>query len=350
MSEQAASGSDLHGAEGPSLDLCPALFLMLVRKISRLPVQYESVAKRMTSKDHNRFFLPAWGISLILHGAVVGLAFIFVAQIKPVPQGETFQWDVALVEEASPDAKSEQASSVVASAQPPVEKLFPSQTKPAPKTSQPVVSVERKIEPPPPTIEQVPTVEQKVEIPQLREEPVEPRQVEVAEPAVETKQSEPMMAAPVPEPVESQSVEHELVAAASTPDVPVFQETPTANETQPDHIDTDPVGIAEPQVSGPSAKADNRWLAESLWRRVAELKRYPNSSRMNGEEGKVILKAVIRSDGQLATVSVQKSSGYSALDEAAMEAVRLACPIHMRQAIGKPQIVVSLPIVYRLAN
>lgn len=28
MSEQAASGSDLRGAEGPSLDLCPALFLM----------------------------------------------------------------------------------------------------------------------------------------------------------------------------------------------------------------------------------------------------------------------------------------------------------------------------------
>ncbi|MBX3335316.1 MAG: energy transducer TonB, partial [Nitrospira sp.] len=83
---------------------------------------------------------------------------------------------------------------------------------------------------------------------------------------------------------------------------------------------------------------------------VAEFKRYPNTSRMNGEEGKVILKAVIRSDGRLAEVFVQKSSGYSALDQAAMEAVRLACPLHMKQAISKPQIVVSLPIVFRLAN
>jgi protein TonB len=91
-------------------------------------------------------------------------------------------------------------------------------------------------------------------------------------------------------------------------------------------------------------------LAESLWRRVAELKRYPNSARMNGQEGKVILKAVIRSDGQLADVFVQKSSGYSALDQAAIEAVKLACPLHMKHAIGKPQIVVSLPIVYSLAN
>ena len=39
-----------------------------------------------------------------------------------------------------------------------------------------------------------------------------------------------------------------------------------------------------------------------------------------------------------------------ALDEAAIEAEKLACPLHMKHAIGKPQIVVSLPIVYSLAN
>jgi protein TonB len=87
-----------------------------------------------------------------------------------------------------------------------------------------------------------------------------------------------------------------------------------------------------------------------LWRRVAELKRYPSSARLNGQEGKVILKAIIRSDGQLADVFVQKSSGYSVLDAAAIEAVKLACPLYMKHAIGKPQIVVSLPIVYSLAN
>jgi protein TonB len=103
-------------------------------------------------------------------------------------------------------------------------------------------------------------------------------------------------------------------------------------------------------MSGAEARTDNRWLAESLWRRVAELKRYPSAARLNGQEGKVILKAVIRSDGQLADVVVQKSSGHSVLDEAAIEAVKLACPLYMKQAIGKPQIVVSLPIVYSLAN
>jgi protein TonB len=101
---------------------------------------------------------------------------------------------------------------------------------------------------------------------------------------------------------------------------------------------------------GPDVKVDHRWLAESLWRRVAELKRYPSSARLNGQEGKVILKAVIRADGHLAEVSIQKSSGHQILDAAAIEAVKLACPLHMKHAIGKPEIVVSLPIVYSLAN
>jgi protein TonB len=101
---------------------------------------------------------------------------------------------------------------------------------------------------------------------------------------------------------------------------------------------------------GPETKADHRWLAESLWRRVGELKRYPSSARLNGQEGKVILKAVIRSDGHLIEVTVQKSSGHHILDDAAIEAVKLACPLHMKHAISKPEIVVSLPIVYSLAN
>ena len=304
----------------------------------------------MTSKDDNQFWFPAWGISVVLHGAVVCAAFIFVGYVKPVLQDNPFQWDVALVEEGRPGPNSEHVSSVVASAQPPVEKLLPSQTKPVPKTSQSVMPVERKIEPPSPAIEQVPPVEQKVEVPQLHEEPVEPRQVEVAEPIAETEQPEPVMAAPVPEPVESQSVEHESVAVAPASDVAVFQQAPAQAETHIGRMDAAPGEMTEPQASSAGAKADNRWLAESLWRRVAELKRYPNASRMNGEEGKVVLRAVIRSDGQLETVSVQKSSGYTALDEAAMEAVRLACPLHMKQALGKPQIVVTLPIVYRLAG
>ena len=99
----------------------------------------------------------------------------------------------------------------------------------------------------------------------------------------------------------------------------------------------------------PAVKADHGWLAESLRRRLAELKRYPSTARLNGWEGKVVLRAVIRADGHLSEVKVHRSSGYEALDNAAMEAIRLVCPLHMQQPIGTSE-VAYVPIVYSLGS
>lgn len=209
--------------------------------------------------------------------------------------------------------------------------------------------LEQKIEPPPPTIDPVQKMEQKVENLQPREEPMQQRIVESSEskvePVVKTKEPEPVAAPPLPdEPVAV------APAPASSHEVVAQQEAPADSPSQEARVDAAPMEVAKAPAPGSETKADHRWLAESLWRRVAELKRYPNQARMNGQEGKVILKAIIRSDGHLADVFVQKSSGHSVLDEAAIEAVKLACPLHMKHAIGKPQIVVSLPIVYSLTN
>jgi protein TonB len=235
--------------------------------------------------------------------------------------------------------------------QPPAKKASPSQITRVSEISQTVVPVERKIVPLQSTVESVQPIDQKREAPQLREAPTEQR-VEVTEPkvapALDSKESEPVAVAGSQEPVEAQAVQREAAAGSSvltsSPEIPLAQETSLQTSSPTDGVDAPAIQMAKASAS------DHRWLAESLWRRVAELKRYPNSARMNGQEGKVILKAVIRSDGQLADVSVQKSSGYHVLDEAAIEAVKLACPLQMKHAIGKPQIVVSLPIVYSLAH
>ncbi|ULA64154.1 MAG: TonBC domain-containing protein [Nitrospira sp.] len=100
----------------------------------------------------------------------------------------------------------------------------------------------------------------------------------------------------------------------------------------------------------PATKADNAWLAESLGRRIKELTRYPNSARLNGTEGKVVLRVILRADGHLAGVTVHRSSGHDVLDRAAMETVRLACPIHMKQALSAAEVAVYVPIVYSLAG
>jgi hypothetical protein len=138
----------------------------------------------MTSAEDNRFFFPAWGLSLVLHGVVVGLAFAFVSQVKPALEDDGFQWDVALVEKARPDFKSESVTSTMAPEQPPAKKASLSQVTRVSEISQTVVPIERTIVTPQPTVESVQTIDQKIEAPQ-REEPVEQGSVEVAAPKVE---------------------------------------------------------------------------------------------------------------------------------------------------------------------
>lgn len=108
--------------------------------------------------------------------------------------------------------------------------------------------------------------------------------------------------------------------------------------------------VAKAAPVRPATKADNAWLAESLGRRIREVTRYPSSARLNGTEGKVVLRVVLRADGQLAEVTVHRSSGHEVLDRAAMETIRLACPLHMKQALSAPEVAVYVPIVYSLAG
>jgi periplasmic protein TonB len=315
----------------------------------------------MPSTNENHFLFPAWGISLALHGVAVWLALAFAAQVKPVLEEEVFKWDVALVQSAELDKSSEPAEPVIRPGRPQVRVAAPPPAEPQAGTTMHRVAPPQTVQ----MIEAVKPIEQKLEpLAQFTAEPVPPVEqnlVEVAKPkverVVEAKEPEPVQHAEtlvaqspsvaVPasaEPVEAQPSHHESPTPASpaSPSHEAEKNVPAISEASGQ--------VAKATAPASEAKADHRWLAESLWRRVAELKRYPSSARLNGQEGKVILKAVIRSDGQLAEVSVQKSSGHTILDAAAIEAVKLACPLYMKHAISKPEIVVSLPIVYSLAN
>lgn len=343
----------------------------------------------MTAVTHNRFLAPAWIVSVTLHGVVVTLAMLFAAQVRPVIQEEPFKWDVALVETVNTDSPAEPMPQPAAEPMRPAVRPVQPQVRPAPPTVepppdrvmhrvapqqtvqmvhpevQPVKPVEREEPPPPlktepvtPPVTPVPEktiepVEQHIaEIPRTKPEPVmptkEPEPVQSSEPVIAQRQP---VAPPPSEAVETRPVENPV--KASTPESASFAPAETAapvSSSSDAARQEAPMQTAKAAPPGHEVKTDHRWLAESLWRRVAELKRYPNSARLNGQEGKVILKAVIRSDGHLIDVTVQKSSGHQILDAAAVEAVKLACPLHMKHAINKPEIVVSLPIVYSLAN
>ena len=187
-------------------------------------------------------------------------------------------------------------------------------------------------------------------------------QAVVSEPAVMETRPEPVVtasapvvhAAPAAEPAPaSPAPAVEAVASVSepvpAPPAPVAAVPAPVAAAQPD-----PATLQEHQVVArvatprPATKADYGWLAESLHRRIIELRHYPSTARLNGWEGNVVLKVSIRNDGQLKDVEVVKSSGHESLDQAAMEAVRRACPLHMKHELTAPMVVLHLPVSYSL--
>jgi TonB family protein len=119
----------------------------------------------------------------------------------------------------------------------------------------------------------------------------------------------------------------------------------TESSAQPE-VETFP----ELTVTDSRIHTDYSWLADSLSHRMAELNRYPHDARRNGWEGKVVLRMTIGADGGLRDLIVQDSSGYEPLDQAAKEAVRQACPLPLQHKIHRPEIAITLPVVYRLSN
>ncbi|MGZ8226652.1 MAG: energy transducer TonB [Methylococcaceae bacterium] len=49
---------------------------------------------------------------------------------------------------------------------------------------------------------------------------------------------------------------------------------------------------------------------------------YPSISRELGEQGRVLVRAMVTTDGHVGQVTLRKSSGFSRLDQAALESVK----------------------------
>lgn len=327
--------------------------------------------------DRGSFFsrvsIQAWSASALLHGVLVLTAVLWMPKLTIVLEQEPFRWEVSLVNSASEDTQRIEQM-VAAAATSALSRMDQQQEKPIPPTKMSTAKTFREAPPPPrrmnpPATEQPKTQTapssqptQETEQPIVKPEPqevtrLEPRQPEpvatemvkqepTKEPTPEADPvSEPVTATYAPQP--SVSIPHESVAEAAVPSVPTAEPSsvaPAAAEVSTPIAKAAPP--TAPQTSG--AKANHRWVGESLWRRVAELKRYPSAARLNSLEGQVIVRAVIEANGNLMDVQIRKSSGHDQLDEAALDVVRQACPLHMKQELEVAQVVIDLPISYSL--
>ncbi len=258
-----------------------------------------------------------WVASVFVHGlGIAGSLFVMGAIEQPVPPS-LFQWDIAMVES-------------------------PTRTEVQP--AEPVV------QPPPPTVKPNPPVRQAK--PVIAEQPVAHQEVAVP---VETTQ----VVNDVVTNAES-VMEYATVAATESEPVvaPSVVETPVESSEQPVTEAREPVEsvasrteyrqVEYRQVQHREMRADFGWLRDTLWGRIEELKRYPVLARMNHWEGKVVVSAVIRDDGEVMGVQIAETSGRAVLDEEAMAVMKKASPLRLKHPLGQRQITILIPINYRL--
>lgn len=288
--------------------------------------------------------VQGWVVSTLVHGLALTVVLGLMAQVKPAMPKDVFTWDVALVEpqkiqdlrhaDITPDQELAQATPRPIPPTP----LQPKMAMQRVQTHEVTPVVQREISQ---VIETGEPMQQMVAVQTRTEEVMQVREQQ-QEDVQQTHQSVVESVAPL--------VQHEAVTAESS--VTPSPATAAAIDAKPTES---VVTESAPQVAMatrpiPAVKADNSWLVESLRRRLAELKRYPSTARLNGWEGKVVLRAVIRADGHLSEVKVHRSSGHESLDNAAMETIRLACPLHLQQPISTSELAIYVPIVYSLAS
>jgi len=78
--------------------------------------------------------------------------------------------------------------------------------------------------------------------------------------------------------------------------------------------------------------------------------KYPSLSRRLGEEGKVLLRVRVSTDGRAAAVDIEKSSNFERLDEAARQSVAHWRFVPAKRGDEAIEATVIVPIVFRLDN
>lgn len=214
---------------------------------------------------------------------------------------------------------------------------------PAPE---PIPEPEPEAEAPPPEIEQSPVEQPVIEPPP----PVAPEPL--PEPPV-VEPTPPMEEPPPPEvePEVAPAQEEPVVQPESLPEEPTVSDiampvmmspelrqrradTPATPRPQRDPAPRKPVAepqqkpaTAQPpaQAAAPSISPD-QWQSQVL-RRLDQRKVYPRAARDRGESGAVVISFAVDAGGRVTSVGVARSSGFSTLDQAAIETARRASPL-----------------------
>jgi protein TonB len=146
--------------------------------------------------------------------------------------------------------------------------------------------------------------------------------------------------------------------AVKRPPKPIPRHLETAQPAPPPPVQTPPTPVAPPQtasaatpvpapVPSPDVSAGYRALL-SAW--LENHKRYPDTARQRGEEGRAVLRFEVDRSGRVIDYAVAKSSGYPDLDASIEEMMRSAILPPFPAGMTQPRIEVSVTIRFSLAR
>ena len=215
-----------------------------------------------------------------------------------------------------------------------VEVVFAPLPKPPEPSSQPPTQPET---PPPPEMEPVPPPDEPV----AAIEPPQPAP-EVPSPVVEPPPS-PAPPKPIVKPP-PKPVRRHLEQAAPSP-------TPTSSQPTPAAIAAPQTAYAPTPVPAPvpSSEVSPGYRALlSAW--LDSHKRYPDSARQRGEEGRAILRFAVDRSGRVLSFAVAQSSGFPDIDASIEEMMRNATLPPFPAGMTQQRIDVSVTIRFSLAR
>jgi protein TonB len=168
-------------------------------------------------------------------------------------------------------------------------------------------------------------------VPKRTTQPLPEKPVPVSPPVLALPQATttPEVAVPLPAPQEEK------------PDMAAREEKPAQAAPGPS------APRAAPPAEGPVAAKTTAPISDAAYLRNPQ-PRYPMSARRRGEQGTVLLKVLVTREGSAASVSVETSSGSTALDEAALDAVRKWRFVPAKRGAQPMEAWHLVPIVFRL--
>ncbi len=304
------------GTAQPSDPISNDTRLLLVPPIGATALGVATPEKRDTWRRDDRartLTLPA-ALSLLAHATVLIAAMVFLPARMESPALPT-ESSIAMVFAPAPAALPSAADAASPSAED-----LPS----APAEHGDTTPT---IEPAPPPVAQVPDVPTPIEPPASAPLAAEPPPSEDTLPAPQ----EPPPPAQKPPP--RQPAAHAR-GAPTTPHVAAPAEQQSAA-----------VGFANPSAS--AAIVPPRPVAGMETNRAPT---YPESARRRGEQGRVVLRVSVSSEGAPLDVEVMGTSGHPSLDSAALSAVRQWRFIPATQAGRSVAAVAEVPIRFQLSN